>query len=70
MAMLYFKIKTQMLCSPLQPFSLYLSLSIHSHMVNWTEWFSVQLIMMCWDDVWTWQGIVGNNRIDLFTGSM
>lgn len=34
MAMLYFKIKTQVLCSPLQPFSLYLSLSIHSHMVN------------------------------------
>lgn len=34
MAMLYFKIKTQVLRSPLQPFSLYLSLSIHSHMVN------------------------------------
>lgn len=25
--------------------------------------------MMCWDDVWTWQGIVGNNRRDLFTSS-
>lgn len=26
--------------------------------------------MMCWDDVWTWQGIVGINRGDLFTGSV
>lgn len=25
--------------------------------------------MMCWDDVWTWQHIVGNNSRDLFTGS-
>lgn len=50
-------------------FHLLRPLSIHSLMANWTEYFSVQLIMMCWDDVWTWQHIVGNNSRDLFTGS-